>query len=238
MLTDSYQPVYDGLGHDAMAKVGAFAASFMQADAHGDEEGMHALVKQAMESLVDDDEAVDRLFGTLSYAQKYGSPMEKIAVERLLPLIERSMREINAEHLLRKTADWRQNVGLAASIGGLALGAAPYVAHARRQSARQGRIKQSLQEVMRDHPELRSNPHTARYFQAIVDFAPDVAANSLVAGNVMKAMHQIGPSAVSPKMISELLQVQRSHEDRPTGAQYLGEYAKQVGSAGKAFGGK
>ena len=238
-LTESYHPVYEELDPESLAKVGEFASSLMQARVDQNNVQISRLVKEAMDDLKGDAESVDLLFGTLSYAEKFGSALEKVAVAELLPYVREAIKEIDTEHTLHKTAsDWRSNASLGIGLGGLALGAAPYLSHVHRRNQRNSKIKSSLKAVLQDHPELRNNPNANRYFQAIVDFAPDVAANSLVAGNVMKTMHQIGPSAVTPRMISELLQVQRGQDDRPTGATYAGELGKQVGTLAKTVGGK
>lgn len=237
-LTETYQAVYGDLAEDQMTKVGEFATSFMAARMLGDEDRMQTLVKEAMTKMAEDEGAIDGLISTLEYAEKFGSNDEKIAVAELLPYIRNSIKEIDAEAVMGKVASWQQTAGLALSAGGLALGAAPFIGHMRRRGQRNERIKKSIKEVMQEHPELRNNPHSARYFQAIVDFAPDVAANPLMAGNVMRTMHQIGPSSVTPKMISELLQVQRGHEERSTPDQAAGEFGKHISQAAKAFGSK
>lgn len=240
-LTETYKAVYDGLDSEGMAKVGAFVSSFLQANAEGDGPAKLGLVKEALAKLADDPEHFDRLLGTLEYAEHYGSPAEKVAVAHVLPILLGAMKELDTEAALEKAAEGEgmspfQKAQLGIGVAGLGLAAAPFAGHVMRRHRQEGRIRNSLHQVMQDHPELRSSPHTSRYFQAIVDFAPDVAANPLVAGNVMKTMHQIGPGSVTPRMIQELLQVQRGVDDRPSSARFLGEAAKPVGGLAKTVG--
>ena len=99
--------------------------------------------------------------------------------------------------------------GLLPALGVAAVGL-PMLMNGLESMARTRALKKSLQRVMRDHPELRHDPNAGRYFQAISDFAPAVATNPLLAGNVMKQLHQIGPSALTPAMIKDLLGVQET----------------------------
>lgn len=99
--------------------------------------------------------------------------------------------------------------------------------------ARTSGLKKSLGQIMKDHPELRNDPNAGRYFQAISDFAPAVATNPLLAGNVMKQLHQIGPAALTPAMIKDLLGVQEtaSKLKQPTQGQ-LKDIGESMISAG------
>lgn len=93
---------------------------------------------------------------------------------------------------------------------GLGVVALPLIMSGLANFNRTSGLKRSLVQVMKDHPELRNDPNAGRYFQAIADFAPAVATNSLLAGNVMKQLHQIGPAALTPAMIKDLLGVQET----------------------------
>lgn len=232
-LLTSFAPVFGELRSEESVKIGAFAEHVASAVHADDGDRLKTLVKTAMASLCDDRPAFLRLIGTLNYAETYGTPSEKTAVARLLPLVKIAMTEIDAEQALAKQADARDWAHLGVGAAGLALGAAPFLSHMAHRSQREKKIKASFARILQDHPELRSDANTPRYFQAIVDFAPDVAANALVAGNVMRTMHQIGPGAVTPKMISELLAVQSGFEERPTTGRLLGDAAKSLPNAAR-----
>ena len=230
-LATTFAPVFGELRSDESAKVGSFAADLSEALQADDGDRVKDLIKTALLPLADDRAAFLRTIGALNYAESYGTPTEKIAVARLLPVMRVAMKEIDAERAMAKCADAKDWAHIGLGAAGLALGAAPFISHMAHRSGRETKIKQSLQRILQDHPELRSDPYTPRYFQAVVDFAPDVAANPLVAGNVLKTMHQIGPGAVTPKMIAELLQVQSGYDDRPTAGKLLGEAGRALPKA-------
>lgn len=235
-LSKTYAALVDGLDKHAEAEVGKFSSDFMTAMTFGQADKVMELVKEAMEVLADDDQSFDALLGALELAGKYGSPMEKIAVERIMPAITHAMREIDSE--FKKTAarvghpmqtmpyathqpkiiintkdgggglsDY-QKMSLLLGAGGLALSAAPFVMKLMRKSKREEEIADSLRKVMMEHPELKENPRTPMYFQSIASMAPEVAAHPALAGNVLKTLHQIGPEGLSPKLVKELIDVQ------------------------------
>lgn len=143
--------------------------------------------------------------GTIEYAGTCGEEFEKTAVEKALPYLA------------------------------VALSAAPLIEHYGNKMVRDRRIKKSLAAIMREHPELRRDPNVSKYFQAIVDFAPDIAANSHVAGNVLQQMHQIGPGALTPRAIGELLSVQADHARRPTPGGMAGDIAGPLSKLHKSM---
>jgi hypothetical protein len=219
------------------------------------------LVKEAMEVLADDDQSFDALLGALELAGKNGSPMEKIAVERIMPAITHAMREIDSE--FKKTAgrvghpmqampyamnqprivintkgagggmsDY-QKMSLLLGTGGLALAAAPFVMKLMRKSKREDEIADSLRKVMMEHPELKDNPKTPMYFQSIASMAPEVAAHPALAGNVLKTLHQIGPEGLSPKLVKELIDVQDALTTSKDADMNLVEAGKSATNLGK-----
>jgi len=88
------------------------------------------------------------------------------------------------------------------------LSAAPAVASAVMGRGRRDNIERSRIQVLREHPELQGDTDFNRYFDTIKRFAPDVAADPLVAGNIMIEMHRLGPAAMTPTRINELLGLQ------------------------------
>jgi len=99
--------------------------------------------------------------------------------------------------------------GLLPAIGVAAVGL-PLLMSGLESLTRRYGLSRSLDKIMKEHPELRNDPNAGRYFQAIADFAPSVATNPLLAGNVMRQLHQIGPAALTPAMIKDLLGVQET----------------------------
>lgn len=211
-LMTNYRPLYGDLTDADMTKVGQFSARVLTAKADNDIATIRSMIKEAVAIVSEGGEdSLDRLFGTLHYVERYGQPDEKEAVAALLPLVKEAADELIKEAKFSPSEKWQLGLG----AGSLALSAAPLIGYAASRMGRSGKIKKSLKQIMQDHPELRNDPNVPRYFQAIVDFAPAVAANAMVAGNVLMQMHRLGPSAVTPKTIAELLDIQGSVGKQP-----------------------
>lgn len=262
-LSKTYAALIDGLDKHAEEEIGKFSSDFMTAMTFGQADKVMGLIKEAMEVLAEDDASFDSLLGALELAGKYGSPMEKIAVERVMPAITRAMKELDSE--FKKTAaraghamqaapyamhqpkivintsdggglsDY-QKASLLLGAGGLALSAAPFVMKLMRKSKREEEITDSLRKVMMEHPELKDNPRTPMYFQSIASMAPEVAAQPALAGNVLKTLHQIGPEGLSPKLIKELIDVQDAMSSAKEHDAAISEAGKSAMNFGKIVG--
>lgn len=115
----------------------------------------------------------------------------------------------------------------------------PLVIAGVKSGTRSKKIKESLKQIMIDYPNLKNDPNVPRYFRMIVDFAPDVAANPILAGNVLENFRKLGPAAVTPTVINELLGLQSRFSTNSTDVAktYVDPVAKAsealVGRAGK-----
>lgn len=105
----------------------------------------------------------------------------------------------------------------ALSLAALGLAATPLIERGISALSSNSKHKESLQKILQQHPALRRDPNTAQYFQAIVDFAPDIAKNAMVAGNIMEAMHRIGPAALDANRIGQLISMQKEIPPFSTG---------------------
>lgn len=220
-LKDSYKPLYEDLDRASLEKVGAFSAAFMQAKTLGNASEMANLIKQAMDSLAVDPESLDSFLGVINFSSKYGTPLEKRAASKLEAVFTEAVKY---EH--EKTAAEGQRFGgniptqqswmtpeRGFALAGLGIAAAPLAAHLVRKVQTNVKIKNSMRQVLADHPELREDPNLNRYFQAIVDFAPRAAANPLVAGNILKQMSQIGPSVITPTFMKDIQSLDKDYAD-------------------------
>lgn len=111
-----------------------------------------------------------------------------------------------------KEAQLGQTVAKIMAPLSLALATAPLLAGLAKSITGSGAKKRALAKIYQMHPELKSDPNVPMYYQAIADFAPDVAKNPLVAGNVIIQMHRVGPSWVTPQLIRELIGIQTAGE--------------------------
>jgi hypothetical protein len=201
------------LNESEQEKVGEFVANFIMSS----EEQQRFLVKEAFQSLTNYED-IDRLMGALSFAGKHGSFEDKQGATKIASMLGDISQEIKKEASMSLGA----KVGLGIGVAGLAAQVAPIVGYAINKVRQNSKIAESMKQILRDHPELRDNPDLPRLFQAIVDFAPDVAASPLVAGNVLKHMNQIGIAAVTPRVIGELLDIQNRQDRRPSISEAVG----------------
>lgn len=199
-LSEFYKPFWTGLTDDQLAKVGSFSGEFLTAKTLGNFSKMEMLIKEATSFLVRDPDAIDTLIGIVNYSSRYGTPMEKEAASRLGHHLAEMVK---SDH--EKLAGDKYDKMIAA--GALGLSAIPLAMHLGDKASTHFKIKSALRQIIADHPELRNDPNTPRYFQALVDFSPKIAANALVAGNIMKQMHQVGPGALTPSLIKEISDV-------------------------------
>lgn len=215
MLSDSFAPIHGDLNSDEIDKLAEFQIEFMSAPASTRQE----MIKEALEVVLQDDLLADRLLGVVSYAGEHGDMEEKEAVAQLLPMMKTAGADIDKEAAFPGDEEYKSSGSVRNMIQPAlaAMAAAPFISKMMRGARTRRHINQSAQSIYDQHPELRDDPHSASYFNAIRDFAPSLAANPLVAGNVMKAMHQVGPGFVTPKVLKELLDVQEQYDKQQSG---------------------
>lgn len=164
---------------EEQAEIGAFAAEVMKLATIGDEDGLVALFKEEFGGV--DEETFDRIERYTDYLQtKEGQ--------------EHGGRAMAISNVLGPLA--------------LALAATPLIAHAAKAIMRSGELKNSLAKAIQMNPEIKDDPNVPMYFKALADFAPDVAKNPLVAGNLLIQMHRVGPAMVTPQLIGSLISMQ------------------------------
>lgn len=113
------------------------------------------------------------------------------------------------EHLEKEGApNYRRALMYGLPIVAAGLSAVPALASTVRHLGRRKRIENSRQTVLHENPSLQYDDSFDRYFDTVKRFAPDVAADPLLAGNIMVEMHRLGPAAMTPTRINELLGLQ------------------------------
>jgi len=125
--------------------------------------------------------------------------------------------------------------------GGMLLAAtAPLIMAATNAIRKNMKFDQSFHEVIRERPMLAGEHmhQTRRHFDALKTFAPDVAQNSLVAGNVLHRMHRLGPEWMDVNVIKELSNTQKfiSDHHKATSERNQGGALKSVGDTVKTIG--
>jgi hypothetical protein len=185
-IYQDYSGVYGELTDAEKEDLGKFGADLISAKITLDAGKIAELIKEAAND-IDNEDDLEAFLGLASWLEK--------------------------EAWSDSTTNTLRNVVL--PIAGVAFAATPLIVHGTRAAMRAQKHGQSLKTILSEHPALREDPNTSRYFHMIKSFAPDVAANSLIAGNVMEELRKLGPAAVTPARISELLQLQgRISDDR------------------------
>jgi hypothetical protein len=109
-----------------------------------------------------------------------------------------------------------KNAQIGATIGAimapiaLGLTAAPMLISGVKSLLQNRELKNSLELIYKQHPELKRDPNVPAYFQAISDFAPAIAKNPVIAGNLLAQWHAAGPMMATPQIIKELTEVQKN----------------------------
>lgn len=182
-IFEDYSFVYGGfLTESEKAELGKFAAQLLDAKTSGNKQRVGDIVKSAA-AAIDNYEDFEAVVGLFDWLEK----------------------EAETSPAYKKMSPTLGNV-LAAATAAFAL--APAVTSLARHSKRQKAFAASFEQILKDYPNLKADPNTPRYFKLITDFAPEVASNPLVAGNVMDTFRKMGPASITPTVINELLGLQ------------------------------
>jgi hypothetical protein len=164
---------------------------------------------------------LDVVVSEFELADVQDNEYEKIATELEL-FLEGDMQKLaqggllsGAGGALSRAGNWLRGAGPslrgAAGIvsGGLLLGMGAAAAG----KAIKGRIdrKKSLASIKNQFPELRKDKDTDQYFNVISEFAPSVARNPTVAGNLVQKFKEYG--YVDHKSVQDLIGMEKSIAD-------------------------
>ncbi len=255
---------FDG---DERAEIGEFVAGMIKHAGAGDTEALSRLVEEHLAyAPVELLEKIGRITTYIAFrgepreraaVDRHITKEAFAALEKLAPHIEktagiadtimgalRSVKRTTGTGLRamgRGTAKggkwWGKNwqpVMAAMALGGVA---APVIASGVKAITQSGNLKTSLTRLLRQHPELRNDPNVAHYFQILTTFAPHVAQNPILAGNLLKRWHETGPDLITPNMIKELLDIenQSGNIERTTQDQVNVLSKTMMGAAGMDF---
>lgn len=124
----------------------------------------------------------------------------------------------------KRAGFWDAAHGIAA-----ALMAVPVLGSLVGQASRYSRSPKVLERVYREHPDLRGDPNVPRYAKLIRTFAPSVADNDLLLGNLLKTMKGMGSTSITPAVLKDILDFETS------GRRTRGEAAESITGLGKAL---
>ena len=179
------------LNNEEIRELAKFAAALSTVKRKRDAEAVEGLMKQAAAEITD----VDDFY----------------YVENLMRFLEKTAADGGKQGI---------SMGQAAQIASLGLGAAtaiaPLAARLYGGMKAKKRLKKTLTEVQSDHPGLFSPAkveQTKRNFGVIKDFAPHIAQNALVAGNVLARMDEYGPRAMDINTVKEMAETQKTVQE-------------------------
>ena len=206
------------LSRDQRADVSDFGVKLARAISEDDSEAVVDLVKEAAQQIEDPDYAES----FLGFCQELADDCDRLektgAASTLLPALRNPTNIANA-------------IKFVGAGAGLALAATPAISASIRKRQRGRQINESVKQIVHENPTLRDDPNAHHYFRIIKNFAPDVAADPLLAGNVMWDMQTFGPRALTTTRVKDLLSLQRdygSYRDESTAR--LPELGKSVAS--------
>lgn len=188
---------------DEEADIGRFAARMMKLASVDDQDGIVRLFREEFGDI--DEETFERLNG-------YTEWME--------------IQDKNAAAGGGSGALFWPSLIAALSLG---LAATPHLERGVASISRGFELKKSLRTILSDHPELRNDPNVNKYFQAIVDFAPDIAKNPTVTGNLIGEMHRMGPGALTWQTLRDLIGMQAGMPQPTTGVSEMAEPLREFG---------
>lgn len=188
-------------------EVSDFGVKLAQAIHEDDADGVMDLIKEAAQE-IDDPNYAESFMGFCQELIDDCDQLQKTgAASTLLPHLKNPTNIANAISV----------VGAGAT---LALAASPMIKDRIARRRRERQIGESVQQIVNENPTLRDDPNAHHYFRIIKNFAPDVAADPLLAGNVMRDMQTFGPRALTTTRVKDLLSLQREYgsyqrEDSP-----------------------
>lgn len=184
---EKYAYLYDGavFTKEEQAEIGAFAAEILKIACSGREEDLVTLFREEFGDMDAD------TFDVVNRYLGHVGDMEKTA--QGLP------------HTLAQVL---------APLS-LALAATPLIQQAVTGVSRMFGQKSALKKAKDMYPELRDDPNVPEYARMLATFAPTVAANPILLGNLLVQMHKLGPGAVTPALIKDLVAVQKNIPAQP-----------------------
>jgi hypothetical protein len=175
--------------------------------------------------VANDDAAMTRLF-----REEFGD-VDETTFRRMNDYLE----FIDAQESEKEGSPITQSIGKILGPLSLALAATPLIGSIAKSISSGSAKKKSLAKIYQMHPELKSDPNVPMYYQAIADFAPEVAKNPLVAGNVIIQMHRVGPAWVTPQLIRELIGIQTAGEMGASKSKHMYDMQKPMIELAKLY---
>jgi len=102
--------------------------------------------------------------------------------------------------------------------------------------SRRNKMKSSFDTVIKAHPELEGDPNVKQHWNVLTDYAPDIAANPMVAGTLLRRMKNWGE--VDHQTVKDLIAMQKDINQGQVGYGGAMDPSRAIGSIGQALSGK
>jgi len=161
--------------------LGTFSAHVTKLAAANDEERIIRFVKEAFAH--EEPVVIERLAKIAEAFVQCGSEEEKVAFSPLLSGLQQTLALQPIEELKRQREE---------------------------EAQRHEAIKNSLAQLVKSNPALAADPHgLAQHFEVMMRFAPDIAAEPTLAGNILGQLHKLGPGSMTHQLVAELQKMQQ-----------------------------
>lgn len=94
--------------------------------------------------------------------------------------------------------------------------------------AQRSALKQSLENVKKQYPELKADKMTDQHFEALSTFSPTIARNPVVTGNLLLKMKQWG--TIDHKTIQDLIQMEKNLAETRAPGMTLSDVVRTTGA--------
>ena len=202
-ILDTYSGVYGGyLSPDERKDLGKFAADLLEAKVSNDSQKINDLIKQATQTLTENYEDFEAFVGLVGWLEKHAADVPQ-------------SKKTNISNILH-------TISATMALAPAAYAGAKWV-------SRKAALAKSKRQILQDNPALKNEPRFEQYFDMIASFSPEVASQPILAGNVLEQIRRLGPAAVTPQMINDLLGLQGRLS--PSTAEMVSTISSGIGKA-------
>lgn len=103
-----------------------------------------------------------------------------------------------------------QAAGSAAMIVGALMPLMSHMSSVKHSEVVKSDLRNSYNAIKQRYPDLAENPLFDEEFTLIATFSPSVAAAPIPTANIIRQLHRLGPEAVTPQMLQQLVSIEAS----------------------------
>lgn len=189
-IYENYSSLFEGELDEAQKhSVSRFRTEAMLKVAEGDTEWVEEWVTKLSQCILDP-EVIENYWAVMDNASCiHGGEIEKIASKSSYRVMD--------------------YVNMAVGAAGLLGSIAPLVMDHNRKSEARNKARKTYEGVLNSNPHLRNDPNTKNYFNTVNNFAPHVASDPILLGNVLNDMQAMGPAAMTVERVQNMVGMQK-----------------------------